>query len=146
MYFGQSLILRVVWGPTQKFHVQQYICTMQLLLELTVPAAGTLSNLQLYLACETNLDIVNTLKQQMMTSGLRMPIPFVTIVKNGGLGAVTPQTVQITIGTEKGAKIKKIVHSIFNTQESKNTAIDHSNQSYAAGGVSKTYKLLHHSG
>ena len=58
---------------------------------------------------------------------MRIPIPFVTIVKNGGLGASTLQTVQITMGAEKGAKIKKIVHSVFNATETKNTAIDHSN-------------------
>jgi hypothetical protein len=126
MLFPETVLLRVLWGPAQKFMCNSTAETA-VITGAAVPTDGRIDNLSFYLACETNQEIVNTLQAQIASTGIQLPIPYVTVVKSAPNAAVS-QTVQVKIAAPiHGLKIKKIIHAVFNATENKDTAVDHNN-------------------
>lgn len=125
--FPEFIYLRVVWGPVSKFLWNSTSATNP---SIGTPAvasvAATITNMQLYLACETNQDIIQSLRSKLQSSGMNIPIPYVHTNKVQ-VTTSTNQTVTLQIGPDKGYLVKKIYHSVFNPNENSYTCVDHSN-------------------
>jgi len=142
IYFGEIILLRIVWNPTIKIYYQG----ATLIDSITNAAAATgncaITNLALFLAVEKNDEITNQLRSQILSGGLNILIPYVYTYKfNLGGGS---QTVSIRLNRGNGRKLKKIYHSVFNTAESSRTAYDNDERPYIANipKVTSFYTLL----
>lgn len=125
IYFGEIMILRVVWSPSVKI---AYTNTNAANLDTGAAAlvvSVAVSALSLYLAVEKNTEIVNLLRSKIAGGGFPLLIPYVYTYKNSLLG--TSQNVSLRFNRGHGRKLIKIYHAIFNGTEQSNTAYDHNN-------------------
>jgi hypothetical protein len=126
MMFGDVLLLRVVWGPWQKFSVKNASGTDPSAGTPAVPVnTVTVNNLAMFLAVETDSAIVADLVAHT-NSGYQMPIPFVNSYVVQGTG--TSQSVTVKITGAMGFLLKRIIYAPFNNPERLNTALDHDNR------------------
>lgn len=127
--FPEILTLRIVWQQTPKifYYNNDALSTGG----GTVAAADTdvkISNLNLFLAVETNPDVIQSIQQKIMSpEGMSFNIDYSYLYKNTVGTPSSSQNVIIRFDRGHGRRIKKIYHSVFNTEESKNTAYDNSN-------------------
>lgn len=142
IYFGEIILLRIVWNSTTRIYYQG----AALADTITNAAAATgncdIENLALYLAIEKNDEITNQLRSQILSGGLNILIPYVYTFKfNLGGGS---QTVSIRLNRGHGRKLKKIFHSVFNGAETSNTAYDNDERHYIANiaKIQRFYTLL----
>lgn len=87
--------------------------------------AGTITNLQLMLAIETNPDERAQLINRVQSQGLTMIIPYIQAFKNSNSG--TNQNINIQLDVGQGRSLMKMIHSVFSEQESLDTAYDCNN-------------------
>lgn len=82
----------------------------------------TLSNVYLFLAVERNPDIVRDIVDLYKKGELKLTIPYTRCVRN----ATTSQnaTLQITVNESYGRKLQKIITTVWNNNEEKNTQYD----------------------
>lgn len=125
IYFGEIIILRVVWSPSTKIafinDTAANVNTNAAALITTV----AVSNIALYVAIEKNPELVNGLRTQIAGGGHNILIPYVYTYKNNLNG--TSQNVSLRFNRGHGRKLVKIYHAIFNNTEQANTAYDHNN-------------------
>ena len=139
LLFPEVILMRVVWGPANHFMAMSTSAT-DLTATPAVPAgAVTLTNVNLYLATETNPAVIAGLREQITTSGLKIHFPFITVNKFTTT-ASTNQVVSIRIGRDKGEVLKKIIHSVFHNTETLFSALDNGNVDGAK--VSSYYTML----
>src|SRR5690606_5485936 len=110
IYFGEIILLRIVWGSSTKA-----VFTNTGALNLATGALATtnnidIENIALYLAVETNPEITNQLRSQISSEGLSVLIPYVYSYKNSLNG--TSQNVSLRFNKGHGRKLIKIYHSI----------------------------------
>lgn len=86
----------------------------------------TLSNLNLYLAQDTNLETINMLKSKVASpEGLR--VLFKHPIYNKLSLSSTTQNASVKYNASVGKRLKTIYHAIYNGTETSNTAFDHNN-------------------
>lgn len=127
IYFGEIIIFRFVFNQSSR------ICWKSVTNNNPTggaPAANyntqataydgniTVSGIELLLRTETNQEIVNQLRTQVLSSGLNILIPYVYTYKNSLVGGT--QTVSIRMNRGNGITLKKIYHSVFNSNETVN--------------------------
>lgn len=125
IYFGEIIIMRIVWGPSVKTVFSNTNATI-----LNTGALATVNNiaifnLALYLAVEKNPEITNQLRTQVAGTGFSVLIPYIYTYKNNLNG--TNQNVSLRFNRGHGMKLAKVYHSIFHNTESSSTAYDHNN-------------------
>ena len=74
-------------------------------------ASAAISNLQLYLAVETEPNIIARLTEQVITSGISLNIPFVYSYNNNLTGPL--QVTTLRFNGSMGTHLKKIYHCFF---------------------------------
>jgi len=130
LYFGQLTYLKLYFGPVSK------VCYSST--SAANPSAGTkisfagaagavvsISNLQLMLAQESNQDLVTIMTNKVLSGGLSYDIPYVQAFKNSNSG--TTQNISILFDVNSGRTLMKVYHAVYNNNEDKDTAYDHSN-------------------
>jgi len=133
LYFGQISYIRVYFGPISKIC---YSSTSNVNPSAGVlaayTAAATITELQLMLAVETNPDersaVINMVNSP---GGLQMMIPYTTAFKNPNNG--TSQNINIQLDAGQGRTLLKMFHSVWNTDETLDTAYDCANNVQNAG-------------
>jgi hypothetical protein len=139
LLFPEVILMRVVWGPANHFMSVSTSATSTIT-GTGVPAGPvTITNMSLYLATETNPEVLSGLQGQIMSGGLKIHFPFITVNKYTATAA-TNQVVSIRIGRDKGEILKKVIHSVFHGTETTYTALDHSNVDGAK--VASYYTML----
>lgn len=125
LYAGEILLLRIVWNGSNRI----YFTGDSPNNPADAPVAGAgdvaISKLQLFVAMEKNMEIVNQLQNQVSTGGMSILIPYVHSYKtnlNGGT-----QSVSLRFNRGHGIRLHKIYHSLFNSVDTINTAYDNSN-------------------
>lgn len=83
------------------------------------------NNVYLYLACETNELIAESVKNKVNTTGLRLDIPSTTSFFNST--TTTNANITIPMTANYGKKLRRIMHTVWDPTESVNTAMDCSN-------------------
>ena len=128
----EIVLLRVVWGPMQRFAWQALLAggtsaTDPFAGVISVPNNGvTISNLNLYLALETDDAIISDLLA-LQHKGYEMAIPAVSSNKQVSTGTSIAITVKVT--PDMGFLLKQIVYAPFNAEDAKlTTSQDHNNR------------------
>ena len=76
----------------------------------------TIDNMTLYLAVEKNQEIINSLREKILSQeGFSVLIPYVHQYKNNLIGS--SQTVSLRFNRGHGRRLVKIYHSVFNQNE-----------------------------
>jgi len=114
LMFSEQLVLRITWASRESWG---FMAT-----EANDPVTGAaaianniaLSNLQLFIAQETNPDVLSALKSKSVP----IPIPYVHVNKANITGA--DQSVVINISPDMGKTLKRVYHAVFPNSESLN--------------------------
>jgi hypothetical protein len=127
IYLNEVLVVRITWDG-----IDNYAWTSDSALNPAsnpaLTADGTqmkLTNLGVYLAVETDEDIVQDLRSKVNSSGLQILIPYVWYFKY--TLSNDQQNIGIRLNSAHGMSLTKIITAPFNNTETKNTSQDHSN-------------------
>lgn len=139
LYFNEIMTLRIVWNSTSKMF---FYAT-----SATNPTTGpgnyiqdvAISNFGLYLACDSNPDVINQLQTKIMTEGISMLIPYVHTYKQPTTNAPN-YTISQRFNTGHGRRLLKIYHAPFANPETANATYDHNNKGTAK--VNRFYTTL----
>ena len=85
----------------------------------------TVQNVFLYLAVEQNQLIVDSVMAKVLSTGLKLTIPYTTAFRNSSTGTIA--NINIPINSGYGRKLKRMIHTVWNATESSNTALDCAN-------------------
>lgn len=126
VYFPQKMTLRIVFAPSTKA-VWYSNATATPQTGATATAGSiTLSDIELFIPYEENISIVNTLKDKVNSTGLKLLVPWMKTEKNEKTG--TSQTVVLDLSRKRyGPRIMRIFHSVYNGTESSNTMYANNN-------------------
>jgi hypothetical protein len=137
VYFEEPLILRIKFGPGVKAGFTATSPVNPTTGALALAGNITLTNIQLYQDQEKDQETLNALRQITQKGDWKVFIPSVTSWKQELKS--TSQNATVTIQPAHGKRLVKILHSVWNSTESANTAYDHHNK----GGVKvNRYKTL----
>lgn len=134
LYFNQITYMKIYFGPKEKIC---YMSTSNANPSSGTPVAytgaGTISNVQLLLAVESNPDERRNLMERVKTHGLQLLIPYVQNFKNPNSGLNQSINIQLDIG--QGRSLMKMFHSVFNNTEALDVAYDCNNCALNAGNL-----------
>jgi hypothetical protein len=87
------------------------------------------NNVYLYLACEKNEQLCQSVQSQLNGSGIKMIIPYQYAYRYSSTAGSTTSNVNITLTQQYGHKLKRIITAPFNGVNSEQglTSFDHSN-------------------
>jgi hypothetical protein len=124
MYFGQSLLLRVHFAPTDRmgFNADDHALTNAAALTSTV----TISEAKVYLAVETNPMVVQGLVKRVQSQGLQVMVPYVYSYQYTSPANVDT-SVQQRLNAGHGQRLLNSYHALFHLTNSGTTAMDINN-------------------
>ena len=136
LYFGATIYMRLYFGPMTKVAFSSTVNDspsngVKTSFVGLANAVSTVSNLQLMIARETNLDLIAMVKNKVMMEGLSYKIPYVQAFKNPNQGA--NQTISIQLDAGNGKSLVKVYHAPYNALEDLDTMYDHANTANVAG-------------
>ena len=127
MYFGtDNMYLRLNTAPSSKFG---YVATDDqdpITGAAVLETQPTISNIFLYLAVETNNDIVEAIKAKYNSGELKYTIPFTYSFRHATTGAGS-QSVSCNLTAQYGRLLKRMLHVVLPANEVLNNAYNHSN-------------------
>jgi len=109
-YSNESLQLVVEWENYDTHFFYGTSATVLTTALATITSAATLSNLALYCAVETNMDIANSVMSKVLTGGLQQMVPYPTITRVP-LGTATSTFAQVKFGRNHGARLLRVISS-----------------------------------
>jgi len=149
IYAGEVLVLRIVFEGLPKIAYAGTANNNPTTGATAYPLAAQvvqnnfpiqITNLTLYLAVERNEEIVNQLKNKVMSDGLHLLIPYTTGYSIALTGTV--QTISLRFNRGNGRRLLKVYTTSFNINENLNTAYDNSNVTGATAKVTEFYTML----
>jgi len=142
IYFGDNLILTITWQQSTKYIIQSVSETNPNTLQAAVPLVGggvtaaiaattrvsqvapVMNNLSLFVACETNADIVAGLIQKVNTEGFTLNVPFTYCQK-----LITPSStstaIQQRINRTYGSHLLRCYTAVYDQLEADITMFNH---------------------
>lgn len=130
LFFDEVILLRFVWGPTGKIAWFSDAANNPTTNATATDAAITISGLAFYLALEENLEIQMNVMNRVRSEGLQVMIPYVWSYKQS-IATSTSQNITLRYNRAQGIKLMKVIHSLYNSVETANTAYDHANYTTA---------------
>lgn len=139
-YLNEVLILRFVWAGTGLLWYSTSTSDRTASAAALANGGLTVNNLYLYLARQTNQDIVESIKSQVMTSGINILIPYVTSQKFTGSSTASALDVQtLRLNRAHGRKCRRILTTFVD----KNTANEgYMNRNTAGARIANFYSNL----
>jgi len=125
IYFGEIILMRVVWAQSKKIVFSNTGDTNLHTGALATTNTIGVQGLALYLAVEKNPEVTNSLRERIASGGLNILFPYVHYEKNARNGG--NQNVTLRFNRAHGLRLLKIYHSIFHSVEESDTAYDHNN-------------------
>ena len=140
LFFGEILVLRILWGPGTKLG---HTTTGSDVKNPTTGAAAVaadwkVSLLTLHTAIERNPDVIKALVDKVNGPGFSMLCPYVFSYKHNL--SSTSQNVSLKFNRGHGHTLRRIYHTTFHNTESSNTAYNCSN--IAAAKVVSYYTMM----
>jgi hypothetical protein len=127
LYFGENLILSLTYAPCQKFTWTTQVLNQPHTVPIAPVNASTITNLSLYLSIETNLEIANGLIAKTHSpEGFSINVPFVYSQKYASTAGSSSSIFQ-RFNRGHGSRILRFYYGLFNTLETCNSTLDHSN-------------------
>jgi hypothetical protein len=124
LWFPTDTFLRMTLGVGNLMAFQSTSATNPTTGAAAISGNITIQNVSLYLAVEQNPDIANNIKETVLSSGLKLLIPYTTGVATNTTS--TTGNIQIQL-PQNGGKLKKVMHTVWNGTPSGNTALDCAN-------------------
>ena len=124
MYFGQSLLVRVHFAPTDRmgFAADDFALTTK----GNLASAIVISEVKIYLAVETNPVVVQGLVNRVQSQGLQVMVPYVYGYQYSS-PANTDTSVQQRLNAGHGQRLLNTYHALFHLTNSGTTSMDVSN-------------------
>ena len=142
IYFGDNLVLTITWQQSTKFVIQSASEVNPLYIQAAVPLQGggvtaaiaattrtssvapIMNNLSLFVACETNADIVAGLIQKVNSEGFTLNVPFTYCPK-----LITPNStstaIQQRINRTYGSHLLRCYTAVYDQLEADITMFNH---------------------
>lgn len=137
LYFGEVLILRIVWEQRDKIYWRNANANDPTAGPPTAPDNVSISELALILSVEKNQAIINQLREQTLSgNGMSVLTKYVYCFKTN-LGG-SSQSVSLRLNRGHGLKLQKIYHSVFSNDETLHNTFNH----FATGKILDYYTLL----
>lgn len=128
MYFGQTTYLKQYFGTLSKIaYTSNSNAGPSAGTKASYVAAGTITNLQLMLAEESNVDLRTSIIKKVTDEGMSMLIPYIQAFKNSNTGV--SQNISIQFDQGYGRSLLKVIHAPFNSLEDLDCMYDHQNTS-----------------
>lgn len=126
-YFGQTTYLKMYFGSINKVCYSSSVgaANPNAGVKVVYPNAGSITNLQLMLAVESNQNLRQDIISRVNSAGISYQIPYVQAFKNSNNGG--SQNISIQLDQGNGRTLMKVYHAPYNSQESLNTMYDHCN-------------------
>ena len=137
LYIPTDMYVRFTVGVGNQIAFQSSSVTDPSASAAAIAGNITIQNLYLYLAVEQNQLIVDSVVNKVMTSGLRLNLPYTTAFRNSSSGTIA--NIQIPLTQQYGKKFKRMIHTVWNATESANTAMDCNNHNGAKIETYNTY-------
>ena len=139
IYFGEVLVMRIVWAPSTKMLWESKSVTNPASTPVIESKGISLSNLAFYLAVEQNKEVAQSLRAKVMSGeGMSMVIPYVHAFKQNLTS--TSQNVSLRFNRGHGERLVRVYHSLYHNTESANTAFNNSN--VADAKITEFYTVL----
>jgi hypothetical protein len=140
LYFsGESLVVSIYWAPVNRYCWGGTSATNPVTGATAATGTFVVSNPNIYLYVEQNIDIIKSLTDKVMSEGISINFPYSFIQRQtatSGSGAITSQ-----LSRGYGQRLLFAAVSIFAPTETGNTSQDHSVQSLLTA-TSGTYSNL----
>jgi hypothetical protein len=134
LYFsGESLVVSIYWAPVNRYCWGGTSATNPVTGATAATGTFVVSNPNIYLYVEQNIDIIKSLTDKVMSEGISINFPYSFIQRQtatSGSGAITSQ-----LSRGYGQRLLFAAVSIFNPTETGNTAQDHSVQALISSGT-----------
>src|SRR6185437_5016346 len=126
MLFPEVLILRVIWGPMNRFSWIGSDPTDATAGAADPAGVAAVSNLNLYMAMENDPTVISDLIALQQTN-YQMAIPFLSLSRQPAPTIGTNLAVTVRVTPEMGFMLKQIVFGIFRASETLYQSCDHNN-------------------
>jgi hypothetical protein len=133
-YGGEVLVMRILFNPCNRIFFTSTSATDPTAGAAATLVGATITNLTLWLAVESKMDLANFIMEMTRTKGQTLMVPYVSRIKTSQT-ASTSQNVSIRLNRGHGFRLRRIYHSIFSTAETLNTAYDNNNYTYVSATV-----------
>ena len=131
LYFNENIILSITFAPTSKF-AWTTLTAVPAALPLPIALPLVVSNLSLYLMIETNTNIINGLRDKVLSpEGFNILCPFVYSQKINTGNAPSSSSIFQRFNRGHGRSILRTYWSLFHGTESANTTLDRTNVNLA---------------
>ena len=141
-YFNDNMYLRINTAPSGKIAYAAAAINAPTGTPASLAVQPILNNVYLYVAMEKDQQIIDSLMAKYQSGQLKYQIPFTSAFRNVvGTGS---STIQIQLNNQYGKKLKRVLTTFFNTNEttggaSSNLAYDHHNYDGAKVTSFQTY-------
>lgn len=125
LYFGEIMVLRIQWAPSNRLGFVS-LSAAPTLPTVAISTACTINNIALYLAVESNPDIISALVAKVNTSGIQLVVPYVHTYKNSASSSTYIATQQ-RLNRGHGSSLLRVYSSLFNGAESGATVFNNTN-------------------
>ena len=127
LYFNENIVLSITFAPSSKF-AWTTLVAVPATLPLAIANALQVTNLSLYLMIETNTNIINGLRDKVLSpEGFNILCPFVYSQKINSGASPSSSSIFQRFNRGHGRSILRTYWSLFNGLESANTTLDRSN-------------------
>ena len=126
LYWDTNLILSFTFAPYSKFAFTSNGLTLASSPTIANVSAITVNNTSLFLALETNQDIITQLRNKVQTTGMTLQIPYVYTQKYASASSGSASLFQ-RFNSGMGQRLVRFYYSAFHTTETGLTAFDNSN-------------------
>jgi hypothetical protein len=127
LYFGGNLLLSITFNPVQNFSWTATAANEPQTGASIPVTTATVSNLSLYLSVETHQEVANALISKVHSAeGFSINVPFVYSQKYAS-SAGTSSSIFQRFNRGHGSRILRFYYGVFNTAETFNNNLDHSN-------------------
>jgi hypothetical protein len=112
LFFGETMLLQIYWSPYSSIG---WMTTGATMVESAVANVLTIQDLALYLACETNRGIVETITRSVMANGMRLTVPYVYTNRYTSPGGQAV-SVQVRLNRGHGKSLLKVYNAVVKPQ------------------------------
>lgn len=112
IYNPANLVLQVYWNSVDNFAWQNTSATNPSGNTLASVAGATINNLSVQLACEQNLTLISKIQQQVMSSGISVPIAYPTTTRQS-ISSATAHSYQLNLTKGYGQRILALISAPF---------------------------------
>lgn len=119
IYNPSNLVLQVYWNAMDNFAWESDSITVPAGTTPATPtavslASGLINNLSVQLACEQNLTLISKIQQQVMSSGISIPIGYPTTTRQS-IASSTAHSYQLNLTKGYGQRILALISAPFST-------------------------------